>query len=88
MLVLLPPNVAVDVHSGSPRLLMREALAVEGDDVVDDVPAMDTSQGWDPVSSVVDDLRYSEPSTAGASHSLSLLHDCKLWGPIQVVACD
>ena len=66
---------------------MRVALTVEGDDVVDDVPAMDTSQGGDSVSSLVDDLRHSEAGTAGASHSLSLLHDCNLWRPNQAVAC-
>ena len=51
-------------------------MAIENDYLVDDVTAMNASQGKDSAPSLVDDLGYSEAGTAGALHSLSLLHDC------------
>ncbi len=62
-------------------------MTIEGDHLVDDIPAVNASQSWDPASSLVDDLGYSQAGTAGALHNLSLLHDCKLGSLIQVVAC-
>ena len=54
-------------------------MAIEDDDRVDDVTAVDASQGKDSAASLVDDLGHSQAGTAGALHSLSLLHGCKFW---------
>jgi hypothetical protein len=70
--VLLPPIASVDGRSGSPWFWIRAALAIDDDHLVADVPAVNASQGWDPVSSLVDDLGYSQAGTAGALHNLSL----------------
>ena len=47
-------------------------LAVQDDHSVDDVPAVNASQGKDPGSSLVHDLRHSQPGTAGALHDILL----------------
>ena len=47
-------------------------MAVQDDHAVDDVPAVNTSQGKDSRSSIIDDLRYSQTSTAGTLHDILL----------------
>jgi hypothetical protein len=71
--VLLPPIASVDRRSGLPWFWIGAAMAIEEDYMVDDVTTVNASQGWDPVSSLVDDLGYSEAGTAGALHNLSLV---------------
>lgn len=57
--VLLPPVASVDGCAAPVGFWIGTALAVEGDYTVDDIPAMDASQGWDSASSLTDDLGYS-----------------------------
>ncbi|THI88274.1 MAG: hypothetical protein CAF41_006140 [Nitrospira sp. CG24A] len=79
VLGLLPPIAPVGGRSDSPWFWVRAALTVGDDDMVAHVPAVNASQGWDPASSLVDDLGYAQAGTAGALHHRSLLHGCKLW---------
>ena len=52
---------------------MTTVLAVEGDHMVDDVPAVHASQGKDSAPSIVDDLGHSQAGTAGTPHDISSL---------------
>jgi hypothetical protein len=70
--ILLPPVASVDGRSASIGFWIGAALAVKGDYAVDNVPAMDASQGWDSASSLTDDLWHSQAGTTGAMHNLSL----------------
>lgn len=44
-LIFLPPVASVDGRSASVGFRIGASLAVEGDYAVDDIPAMDASQG-------------------------------------------
>ena len=57
--ILLPTIASVDGCAAPVWFWIGAALAVEGDYTVDDIPAMDASQGWDSASSLTDDLGYS-----------------------------
>jgi hypothetical protein len=50
---------------------MPAALAVQRDHAVDDVSAVNASQGKDSASSLVDNLGHSQTATASALHNLS-----------------
>lgn len=68
-------------------VLDTAALAIEDDHAVDDVPAVDASQGKDSASSLIDDLGHSQAGTARALHNLSLLHGCEQRRSFQVIIC-
>ena len=70
--ILLPSIASVDGCAAPVWFWIGAALAVEGDYTVDDIPAMDASQGWDSASSLTDDLWHSQAGTTGAVHNLSL----------------
>ena len=50
---------------------MPAAFTVQDDYMIDDVPAVNASQGKDSASSLVDNLSYSQTATTGAWHNLS-----------------
>jgi hypothetical protein len=85
--VPLPSIAPVDRRSPSVWFWIRARLTIEDDHSVADISTVDTSQNWDPASSLVGHLGYSQPGTAGALHRISLLHDCQLRSLIQVVDC-
>lgn len=70
--VLLPPVASEDGCAAPVGFWIGAALAVKGDYAVDDIPAMDASQGWDSASSFTYDLGHSQTGTTGALHNLSL----------------
>jgi hypothetical protein len=71
--IFLPPIASEDGRSAaSVRFWMPAALAVEGDHTIDDIPAVNASQGNDSASSFADDLRHSQTGTAGTLHDILL----------------
>jgi hypothetical protein len=85
--VPLPPIASFNWRSPLAWLWISAALTIEDDHLVANIPTVNTSQNWDPASSLIGHLRYSQSSTAGALHSLSLLHNCQLRGLIHMVGC-
>ena len=68
----IPSIASVGGRLGSVGVRKAATLAIQDDYTVDDVPAENTPQGKDSAPSLVDDLGYSQPSTAGTLHDIIL----------------